>query len=83
VKLLLDENLPHELRTLLPGRDCYTATWMGWGGVSNGELLRLATDNGFDAFVTTDRGFEHQQNQAALPLAVVVLVAPDNKLATI
>ena len=83
MKLLLDENLPHKLRTLLPGHDCDTATWMGWSGVANGELLRLAAADRFDAFITTDRGLEHEQNRAALPLAVVVLLAKDNKVATI
>ena len=83
MKLLLDENLPHKLRSLLPGHDCYTATWMGWSGIENGELLRLAAANGFDAFVSNDRGLEHEQNRASLPLAVVVLLTPDNKLATI
>ena len=74
MKLLIDENLPHKLRTLLGaggGHGCFTAVWMGWGGIRNGELLRLAGQNGFDAFVTNDRGFEHEQNTAALPLAVV------------
>ena len=83
MKLLLDENLPHKLRSLLIGHDCYTATWMGWSGIENGELLRRAADAGFDAFISNDRGLEHEQNQAALPVAVVVLLSKDNKLATI
>lgn len=83
MKLLLDENLPHKLRTLLGGHDCYTASWMGWSGIENGALLRLAADHQFDAFISTDRGLEHEQNQATLPLAVVVLLAKDNKLSTI
>jgi predicted nuclease of predicted toxin-antitoxin system len=83
VKLLLDENLPHKLRNLLPGHDCYTATYMGWSGVENGELLRLAADNGFDAFISTDGGLEYEQNQDMLPLAVVVLIAQDNKRKTL
>jgi hypothetical protein len=83
VKLLLDENLPHKLRSLLTGHDCFTATWMGWSGIENGELLRRAADAGFDAFISNDRGLEHEQNRATLPLAVVVLLSKDNKLATI
>jgi hypothetical protein len=27
---------------------------MGWAGTTNGELLQLATANGFEAFVTVD-----------------------------
>jgi hypothetical protein len=81
--LLLDENLPHKLRTLISGHDCFTASYMSWSGVQNGELLQLASANHFDAFISTDRGLEYEQNQAALPLSVVVLVADDNKLQTL
>jgi hypothetical protein len=35
---------------------------------------------GAEAFVTTDRNLEHQQNLAAAGLAVVVLVAVTNTL---
>jgi predicted nuclease of predicted toxin-antitoxin system len=83
VKLLLDENLPHKLRTLLPAHDCFTVTNMRWNGIQNGELLRLAAANGFDALITTDKGLEYEQNLGALPLSVVVVIARDNKLKTI
>lgn len=41
MKLLLDENLPHQLRHELPDRDCFTVAYMGWGGVANGTPARL------------------------------------------
>ena len=47
--------------------------------MKNGELLRRACGN-FDVFVTADQNLGHQQNIASLPLAVVVLVAPSNRL---
>jgi hypothetical protein len=40
LKLLLDENLPHQMRRELPGHDIFTAAYMGFSGVENGELLR-------------------------------------------
>jgi hypothetical protein len=52
---------------------------MGWSGVKNGALLVLAAAE-FDAFITVDRNLPHQQNLAALPIAVVVLVARSNEL---
>jgi hypothetical protein len=52
---------------------------MGWSGVKNGELLRLAAA-GFDAFITVDKNLPYQQNVEALPIAVVVLLAPSNEL---
>jgi hypothetical protein len=29
MKLLLDENLPHQLRTEVRGHDCFTVAYMG------------------------------------------------------
>ena len=80
MKLLLDENLPHQLRHELPGHDCFTVAFMGWGGVENGELLRRAAAADFDAFLTKDAGVQYEQNLANLSLAVVILHAPSNDI---
>ena len=50
---------------------------MGWAGIKNGALLRLA-DGKFDAFLTVDQGIEHQQSLAGLRICVVVMLAPSN-----
>jgi hypothetical protein len=52
---------------------------MGWAGIRNGEPLRLAAAE-FDVFLTPDQNLPFQQNLADLPLAVIVLVAPTNRL---
>lgn len=52
---------------------------MGWGGIKNGALLKLA-EGGFDAFITVDRNLPYQQNVASLAIAVVVLNAVSNDL---
>ena len=52
---------------------------MGWGGIKNGELLRLASAD-FDAFITVDKNLQYQQNLSTLPIAVVVLNAQSNEL---
>lgn len=83
MKLLLDENLPHQLRSELPGHDAFTAAYMGWGGIENGELLRLAAGAGFDAVITNDRGLEYQQNLDALPVAVIVILVKANTIEAI
>lgn len=83
MKLLLDENLPHQVRLELPGHDVFTAAYMKWGGIENGELLRLAAAAGFDAIITNDRGLEYQQNLSSLPIAVVVVLAPSNTVEAI
>jgi predicted nuclease of predicted toxin-antitoxin system len=41
MKVLLDENLPHQLRGELPGHEVITVKYMGWHGIRNGELLAL------------------------------------------
>lgn len=53
---------------------------MGWAGIPDGELLRLAEIE-FDVFITVDRNLPFQQNLAILDLAVLVLQAPSNRLA--
>jgi hypothetical protein len=80
MKLLLDENLPHQIRRELPGHEVITVAYMKWGGIDNGALLKLAADAGFDAVITNDRGLEYEQNVGSLPLAVVVLLAKSNTI---
>ena len=83
MKLLLDENLPHKLRFMIPGHDCFTVTYMGWEGIGNGDLLQSAAAEGFTALISNDRGLEYEQDQSNLTLAVVVLLTNDNKQATL
>jgi hypothetical protein len=78
VKLPLDENLPHKLRQNLPGHNVFTTAYMNWGGIKNGELLRLAAQDGFDALITIDAGIKYEQNLATLPCAVVIVRAASN-----
>jgi hypothetical protein len=80
MKILLDENLPHELRTHLAGHESFTVAYMGWTGMTNGALLLRAAREGFDAFVTMDSGVAYQQNPASLPLSVVILSAASNDI---
>jgi len=81
MKVLLDENLPHELRLLLmPMHEVFSVSHLGWSSLENGDLLAQAASNGFDALITKDQGIEHEQNMAKLPLAVVVLRARTNKI---
>jgi predicted nuclease of predicted toxin-antitoxin system len=79
MRILLDECLPRKLKSLLAEHECATAPEMGWAGKTNGELLALAEAH-FDVFVTADRNPSFQQNLTARSVAVVVLVAPTNRL---
>ena len=80
MKILLDENLPHDLRYFLSGHEVFTVAFMGWSGTENGELLKIAGESGFDVMITKDSGVEYEQPLATLPIAVVVMKAKTNKL---
>jgi predicted nuclease of predicted toxin-antitoxin system len=80
MKLLLDENLPHQLRGEIVGHDCYTVSYLGWGGIDNGALLTRAAAADFDALITLDAHLQYQQNQQQLPISIVVLLAMSNDM---
>ena len=82
MRILLDESLPRRLVGELAGHTVCTVTEQGWSGLENGDLLRVAVGQ-FDVFLTADQNLEYQQNLRELPVAVVVLVAYNNKLETI
>ena len=83
MKVLLDENLPHQMRVEMPGHEVFTAAFMKWSGIENGELLQVAAGAGFDVLITNDRGLEYEQNLSALPIAVVVLLVKANTIEAI
>ena len=53
---------------------------MGWAGVSNGELLKLAEDD-FEVFLTADKNIRYQQNLKDRKLAIIEF--PSNKLSIV
>jgi len=79
VRVLLDENLPHDLISELSGHQVVTVQGLGWAGVKNGELLRRAAGQ-VDAFLTMDRRLEHEHDLGALPFGVVVIRARSNRM---
>jgi hypothetical protein len=59
-----------------------TVPEMRWNGFKNGELLRVA-ENDFEVFLTIDQGLRYQQNLRRTRLAVILFVAPDNRIETL
>ncbi|WP_100902033.1 DUF5615 family PIN-like protein [Nostoc flagelliforme] len=80
MNILIDECIDRRLARQLSGHTVKTVPQMGWAGIPDGELLRLAEIE-FDVFITVDRNLPFQQNLAVLDLAVLVLQAPSNRLA--
>jgi uncharacterized protein (DUF433 family) len=63
--------------------EIHTVKDMGWLGKKNGELLGLATFNGFDIFLTLDKNLKNQQSINKFDLKFIVLLAVDNKHQTL
>lgn len=80
MRVLLDENLPHDLVLAIVGHDVVTVQGLGWAGVKNGNLLRQARGL-IEAFVTMDANLEFQQRLTELSFGVVIIHAPSNRIA--
>jgi len=82
MRILLDESLPRKLSQELSGHEVQTVQDCGWAGLENGDLLRVACDR-FEVLITGDQNLEYQQNTSSLPIAVVVVVAGNNRVETL
>ena len=74
--VLLDENLlSAKLKKPLinAGHSVKNVNDMGWRGVKDRELLRLADAYPFDVFITADKNLPYQQQIQELQLRIVVL----------
>jgi len=54
MRILLDECVPWPMHRLLTNHSCTNVQAQGWGGIKNGELLRLA-ETDFELFITSDQ----------------------------
>ena len=80
MQILLDECVPKPLKRELTDYDIRTVVEMGWSGKKNGELLQLMNQAGFTILLTADQNLRYQQNLQQAGVAVVVMVAPSNRL---
>jgi hypothetical protein len=82
MRILLDVCLPRQLRRDLVGHDVRTVAAMGWAGIRNGALLRLA-EGSFNVFVTIDQNIPYQQALRGMSIAMVILSAVDHRIETL
>jgi predicted nuclease of predicted toxin-antitoxin system len=80
MKILIDESLPRYLKRVLTDHEARTAQEMGWAGVKNGELLRLA-ELDFGVFLTADKNIRYQQNLRGRKLTIIEF--PSNRLSVV
>jgi hypothetical protein len=81
MRVLLDESVPRALGFELLGHFVRTAQSQGFSTLSNGKLMQAMLDADFEVLVTFDQNLPYQQNEL-LPVAVIVLIAPNNRMET-
>ena len=60
------------MHKILTPHECVTVQKQGWGGIKNGELLRLA-ESAFDLFITSDQNIAYQQNFGGKQIRIIGL----------
>ncbi|MBS9387743.1 MAG: DUF5615 family PIN-like protein [Dolichospermum sp. WA123] len=80
MRILLDECVPRPLKREFKDYKIRTVVEMGWSGKKNGELLQLMKQESFTILLTTDQNLRYQQNLEQAGVAVVVMIAPKNRL---
>jgi predicted nuclease of predicted toxin-antitoxin system len=78
VRIILDENIPVQLKAFLVGHSVKSVNDddVGLKAVSNGKLLALI-EGSFDVLITADKNIYAQQNLAGRAIAILVL--PTNR----
>ena len=75
MRVLFDEDVPGKLAAHLPGHEIHTVVSMQWGGIKNGELLKLIERERFDISLTGDKNMDKQQRLEGRPFAVLIMSA--------
>ena len=73
MRILFDQGTPVPLRRSLNGHIVATAYELGWSTVTNGDLIRLAEQEGYELLITTDTNLRYQQNLRSRSIAILVL----------
>ena len=80
-RLLLDENLPRQLKGYFSSEfDVTSVPDLGWQSKKNGELLSAMDVEGIAYLLTADRNLRFQQNLEKYLVVVVVLSTFDIRL---
>jgi predicted nuclease of predicted toxin-antitoxin system len=78
VKILLDENIPVQLKSVFTGHEVSSVNdrEVGWKNITNGRLL-AEMEGRFDLLITADRNMFAQQNLTGR--SICILVVPTNR----
>jgi len=79
MRVFLDACIDPRVREAFSDHEVTTAAELGWQGLKDNALVARLQDQ-FDVLVTTDQGFEHQQNLKALRFGLLIIHVPKNKV---
>ena len=74
--ILFDHVTPAGVARFLAGHTITKAKDRGWDRLSNGDLLNVAEEAGFDVLLTADKNIRYQQHLEGRRIALVVLSTP-------
>ena len=80
MKILLDENLPEDLRFSLTGYVVHTASWAGSRGLRDDDLIEFAEKAGYSVLLMNDEGVPCLQHIPGNRLSIVSIKAPTMSL---
>ncbi|MFN0048437.1 MAG: DUF5615 family PIN-like protein [Cytophagales bacterium] len=79
MRILLDECVTQKIKYRISEYEVHSVTEMSWNGIKNGDLMKLAIENGFDILLTIDKNLEFQQNLKSYNIAIVVFDVEKSK----
>ncbi len=81
MKLLLDENIPIQLRDeFSQSFDVYTVRYMGWNTLEDSDLLVAAHTANFNFLITVDKRLHRQHNLENFDFQVITLATFSNRI---
>ncbi len=76
MRILFDHGTLRSIARWLRDHTVVEAQARGWDRLTNGELLKVAEEAGFDVLLTTDKNIVYQQNLTGRRIAVIALGNP-------
>lgn len=73
MRVLFDQGAPVPIKRYLTAHAVSVAADLGWDRLRNGDLLRVAEEEGYEVLLTTDKNFRYQQNLKERSIAIVVI----------
>ncbi len=80
MKVLLDHNVPVQLKEFLEGHSAFSARELGWDRLKNGDLMAAAEIAGFDVMVSGDQNISYQHNHSARAISLVILTQTKRRM---